>query len=315
MSIHYNNSFIANIYRYILLNIAVALMMGSLSFAEESILILNSDTRVEKYTNAQQAFIRSIGKTTEIFDMSEPSIEDSHFTQMVTTKDPDLIYCIGEKATSNASRLIKNRTKIVSSVMNQDRMNFDKDTYGVDSKLPAGMQINLFRLCFPEIRKIGVLYSKKYNDKWLKSAIYAGRQKGVEIVGYYINKPVDVGWKLKKMIKVVDAIWLISDPIVMASEKRIMSIFTVSEQAKLPVFAYDLIFEKLGATLVISADVETIGGQVAEIALDLFANSTLENRFQPPTGSQISINLKKIETYGLMFDYHRALGMINKIIE
>lgn len=298
------------------IGVLLCALFGSATYASGSIMILNSDQNVDKYLQVQKSFSETVQSEIEVINMNEQAITDLGLQQIIIKRNPDLIYCIGTRATVFATHWLSDRIKIVSSVLNLERLVMDNNTYGVSGALSAGMQINLFRLFFPGIRKIGVLYNEEYNGKWVASAIEHGRRKKIEITGVAVRKPVDVGWKLKKLLQKVDAVWLISDPVVMASERRIRSIFEQGERAKKPIFAYDDLYADLGAALIISADIPTIGGQVAELARDIFNDtSVITTRFQTPVGSEISINLKKIEEYGLAFDRQRILGMVNRIIE
>ncbi len=284
------------------------------SLADKNIVILNSDQTVDKYALVQQSFLQTASSPVKIVDMGGGRLAEMDLLRMIAKWNPNLIYCIGSKAAAHGSQLFHDRIKLVTSVINWQRLPFDARTYGIANELPAGMQINLFRLFFPDIRKIGVLYSPNFNEQWLETAVKVGRHKGIEIIGFSVMKPVDVSWKMGKMFKQVEAVWLISDPIVISSEKRIQAIFSGANLMKIPIFAYDPMYAELGAALTISADVPTIGGQAGELANDILGKKPVTIMFQPPAGSEITINMVKIEEYGIKLD-KRALSMVNRIIK
>jgi len=83
---------------------------------------------------------------------------------------------------------------------------------------------------------------------------------------------------------------------------------------KRPVFAYDDLFAHYGAVLILSADIPTVGRQAAELAAGIIANRVNVEKIQNPAGSQITLNMKKVEEYGIRLD-EDALASVNRIIE
>ena len=88
----------------------------------------------------------------------------------------------------------------------------------------------------------------------------------------------------------------------------------MSDEMEKPVFSYDSAFASYGAVLMISADFPTIGRQAGSLAEEILANSQVDEKFQPPAGSSITLNLKKVEKYGISFN-RDALDSVNEIIE
>lgn len=124
-------------------------------------------------------------------------------------------------------------------------------TYGISNELPPGMQLTLYRYFFPDISRIGILYNQKYNKEWLETAIQATGQIGIEIVGKTVDQPKEVESALKELLPMVDALWLISDPIAISNEEAVRAIFKQTDTMKTPVFAYSEVFANYGAVMMI----------------------------------------------------------------
>lgn len=278
------------------------------------ILILNSDMAVEQYVLAQSKFKSlSASKIIDEIDLGSKSIDEAGIKSTIFEKNPDIIYCIGTKAYMLAHKLSKNKKIIFSSAINWRRLPMGKNTYGISYELLSGMQLMMYRYFFPELKKIGVIYSK-YNKEWLKGAVKDGRNTGIDIIGKQVKKPADIARALKELLPGVDALWLTSDPVVISSEELVAEIFKQTRSLKKPVFAYSEIFARLGALLIISADVPTMGMQAAGLADDLLAGHEIPERVVNPAGSHITLNMKKVKEYGVDLN-KEAMDSVNRIIQ
>ena len=280
---------------------------------EGNILILNSDMAVEKYLIVQTEFKAQLKQVQAEIDLGKKWGDESKIEDVILDADPDVIYCIGSKAYLLAYKLAKNKTLVFSSIINWQRLPLTKNTYGISNELPPGMQLMMSRYFFPNVSKIGLLYSEQYNKEWLKFATDDAKEIGIEIVGKAISKPGKIESVLKTLLPQVDALWLISDPIVISDEKSVQQIFNTTAAMKKPVFAYSDAFASYGAVLMISVDVPTIGRQAEGLVNEILTEKEIPERVRHPAGSRITINLKKIEEYGLKLNTD-ALDSVNKII-
>jgi putative ABC transport system substrate-binding protein len=176
------------------------------------------------------------------------------------------------------------------------------------------MQITLFRYVFPDVKKIGVLYSGQYNSQWFNKTRTEAKEMGVEIIGQAVSKTKNSVFALENIIPEINALWLISDPKIMADKKILMDIFSVCEARKIPIFSYHDIFAEYGAVLIVSVDNPTIGRQAAGMVMEVVSGEKIEEKVQYPAGSHIVLNLKKVKEYGLKYNAN-ALSAVNKIIE
>jgi putative tryptophan/tyrosine transport system substrate-binding protein len=278
------------------------------------IVVLNSDAKIEHYTRAQDEFIQTIAYPVVSLDL-----EDAQWTMVklegyLYDQYPDIVYCIGTKAYLVANKIINEKTIIFSSIINWQRLPITPKTYGINNEIHTGMQLNLVKYLFPQMHKIGVLYSRKYMQQWIKEAEENARELNIDIVSRPITRGSTIVPQLKKMIGKIDAFWLISDPNVVFEKEILFEILKICDQQKIPVISYHRAFAECGAVLAVMVDPATIGRQSADIALEIIAKRNVGEKIQYPAGSNITVNLKKIKEYGTAHS-EEALGIANFLIE
>lgn len=284
-----------------------------LADGQEKVLILNSDRSIYKYSLAHTEFKTKTSNITSEIDLGSKWVDESTVKKDILGIDPDVIYCIGSKAYMLAHKLVKDKNIIFSSAINWQRLPSGKNTYGISNELPQGMHLTTYRYFFPDIDKIGVLYSSAYNKEWLNIAKKSSKEMDIDVIGKQIRKPEDIGLALTELLQEVDVLWLTSDPIVLQKVESVIKVFKLCESMSKPVFTYDKAFVNIGATLILSADIPTIGRQAAGLLSDILANRKITERIQNPAGSHIILNLKKVEKYGLNLNTG-ALDSVNEII-
>jgi putative ABC transport system substrate-binding protein len=293
--------------------LTVFLFVGRASAKESKILILNSDLSVEKYFIAQSEFkTKSNVRETKI-DLGSEWADEGKLEARIKSENPDLIYCIGSKAYLLAHKLGGRRDIIFSSAINWQRLPLGENTYGVAMEIPSAMQMTTFRYLFPELRKIGVLYSKTYGTEWLKGASENAKEVGFELVPVLLKDSADLEQELRELLPNVDALWLTPDPIVISGKESVNKLFGTAGLFKKPVFAYDEVFANFGALMAITADIPTMGGQAAGLADEVLAREKVVERIQNPAGSSITLSLRKVDEYGIKLR-PGALNSVNRLI-
>ena len=284
--------------------------------AQEQIdlLIINSDHAIQKYALTQDVFQANQNKAATVINLADPSVYEAEVADIIKRNQFKIIYCIGTKAYLLANRVAPDKKIIFSSIINWRRLPMTKQSYGIAQELPAGMQLMMYRYLFPEIKKIGVLYSKQYNQEWLSGAIQVAQDVGIELVGEQVSADQNLSTAIEKLFPEVDALWMIADPLVLADKASVVEIFLQAENQKKPVFTYSELFIDFGALLVISADIPTIGRQASAWVDELRNGKTITERVNNPLGSYVILNMKNIKEYPIRLN-KEALGSVNQIIE
>jgi putative ABC transport system substrate-binding protein len=297
-------------FTYVLLLLLI--FPGNLTAVDPKILVINSDASVKRYAVAQAEYISSISYPAGLMDLGGRKKTLQEIEDTLYDEYPDLVYCIGTRAYLAANRFLKEKDIVFSSIINWQRLPVTERTFGVSNELHPEMHITLFRYIFPDVEKIGILYSEKYNGQWVNQAKEQAKAMGVQIIGNSVAESDQAVTSLKRFVRDIDALWLISDPI-MSDKKVLMQVFRDCDETKTPIFSYRDAFAKQGAVLIVSVDDATIGRQAAGISRNVIAG-TVEEKVQYPVGSRIIMNLKKVKEYGLTYE-ESSLNSINEIIE
>ncbi len=279
-----------------------------------NILLLNSDRSVEKYKIVQEEFKKAIKYPVNEVYIKDRSRNLLDAVEFFNKNKFDLIYCIGSKAYMTAYKNVENTDIVFSSILNWRRLPEKPGIFGVSNELHTVMQIMLFRYIFPDIKKIGVLYSKRFNSQWFEQSKDEAKTVGIELIGKPAADTKNTRAEIINLLNEIDALWLISDPMVISSKKSLLKILKLCDRYKIPVFSYNSVFVKYGAMLIVSVDNPTIGRQAASIAQELLEGIKKEPNVQFPAGSQIILNLKKAKAFDLRYR-EEALGSVNRIIE
>ncbi|MBF0100002.1 MAG: hypothetical protein HQK77_03755 [Desulfobacterales bacterium] len=290
----------------------IFLLVPKLSIAEiiPKIIVVNSNASVEKYKIVQDEFVKLIPYPLLSYDIADKSLEEIDIKLESDQTKADIIYCIGIKAYLFANKTFNAKSILFSSIINWLRLELPQNTYGISSELHSGMQISLFRYFFPQIKKIGVLYTKNYTRQWLTDTEAIGKEMNIEIISQDGTESMDI----KKLLAVVQAYWLIPDPFIMSEKKNIFMLLRQCDEEKIPVFTYNAAFAKCGAVLAVELDNPTIGRQAADITKTLLSNQPIEDKVQYLAGSYIVLNLTKVKEYKIPFQ-EIALETTNLILE
>lgn len=301
--------------RWMLSVLAVLLLCSNSISAKDQpgAIIINSSSNVKKYRLIQKAFEKNFHGEKLNIDLAEDNAKTQDLKTILHKHPESVIYTIGTPAFIKAFKTSKQHNIIFSSTLNWRRLPVAENIYGIANEPPPLMQLTLFRYLFPEINKIGVIYSQDYNREWLSEAMTAADEVGLTIKPTTIEYPSQLGEALTGLLPEVDVLWLISDPIVIASPESAKLIFNQSRQTKKPIFAYDKAFSQ-HALLIISADIPTMGQQVANLADELLRKQPASSRVINPAGTYITLNMKKLKAYKIQLN-NDALDSVNEIIE
>lgn len=282
--------------------------------AAQGVLIVNSDRSVPRYAVPHASFKDTLERPTEEIDLGSGANSEAALRRLIDSSNPSVVYCIGSQAYVSTTNVAKNRNIIVSSALNVRRFPTSLRTFGIASELPPAAQMTVFRLLFPKVRRIGVLYSADYNGAWVREAEAQDADVDLQVVARQVRRPGDLPGALAALLPVVDVLWLIPDPIVLSDAKSIDLIFAEADKRSKAIFAYDAAFATRGAALAIAADVATTGRQAARLAEDLLAGRSPTEAVQSPAGSELTVNMRSVTKYRLELN-RDALPLVNSVIQ
>ena len=289
--------------------LAVTLMLARAAAPPAArVLVVNSDASVAKYVEVQDAFKEALGAD-GVMEVDFAKVGEAGVRRALA-ENPGVIYCIGRNAYQTTTKLAKGKQIVMSTVINWEAFKpIPPTTRVIANELPAVQQLTLFRQFFPKLQRVGVIYNPAINKQWFAQAVLAGKEVGVEVIGHTVTRSSQVATELGKLAPKVDALWLASDPVVLENEAAVLLYFARADAAKRPVFTYSPAFTGLGATLVLAPDMPTIGRQAAGVVQDHAGAQAVST----PAGSEVTLNLKRVQQYGLEFN-REALDSVNNLI-
>jgi len=289
------------------MKILITITLLTLSLYASKVLVLNSNNTIKKYQSIQKSFTENFKQPYTTLDISKMS--KNNIKEYLYDEYPDIVYTIGTKAYSYANMFIPEKTIFFSSIINYKRLKSTDNRYGVSNELHSGMNLTLIKSLFNTTKKLSIVYSEYTHDLY-KSFKQNAQMMDIEIIGQKISKEdsIDI-----EQLKNTDGFILISDPILLNNENKIISLFSDLKELKIPIFAYHELFIKFGASLVISADNPTIGRQVS-IMIEHYEKNNEFQKLQLPMGTNVVFNKKVIKELGVKYN-KSALSIANKIIE
>ena len=285
----------------------LSILLLTVSLYAETILVMNSNAKIERYKSMEKAFTKDIGKKfkrIDIGDMSQDQIKEYLYDEY-----PDIVYAIGTKAFQYARKYIPEKKIFFSSIINYKRFNIGKKSFGVSNELHPGMKLTLIKSLLNETKTISMIYSR-YTKNVYESFKKEAKNVGIEVIGQKIDK--DDVFDMSKLQK-ADVFVMIADPVLLKDEKKVKAFYKTMKKAKLPIVAYHPLYIKYGAVLVIAVDTQTVGRQVASmIKSDI--DGVKFTAVQVPIGSKVIFNQREAKRMKIKCN-KSALGVVNKVIK
>ena len=272
----------------------------------DTLLIMNSNAKVERYASMEKAFTKHINNIHRI-DISKMS--SSQIKEYLYANYPDIIYTIGTKAYQYAVKYVPEKKIFFSSIVNYKRFNMGNKRFGVANELHTGMKVTLIKSLLNHTKTIGFLYSRYTKDIY-ESFKEEAKYVGMEVIGQKIDK--DTIFDIQKL-KNADIFVMIADPIMLKDEKKVQNLYKVLKEDNKPVVAYHPLYLKYGAVLILSVDIPTVGRQVAAM-VHAEMSGTLTSPIQMPIGSKVIFNEGLAKRMKLHYD-KAALSVVNKVIK
>lgn len=277
------------------------------SLFAQKVLVINSNSSIQKYKSAQEFFTKSYNKPFELLDIA--NMPTKEIKEYLYDEYPDVVYAIGTKAYSYANMFIPEKTIFFSSIVNYKRLKMDENRYGVSNELHTGMNLTIIKSLFDKTKSLSIIYSDHTSDLFENFKLQAS-YIGIRVVGQKISKHKKLD---KKILEQTDALLLIADPVLIKDENTVIELFEDMQKQKKPIFAYHELFIKLGASLVISVDNPTIGRQVA-LMIENFKQKKEFKKIQIPVGTNVIFNKKLADKLGIKYN-KEAISVVNKVIE
>ncbi|MDX1451600.1 MAG: ABC transporter substrate binding protein [Oleiphilaceae bacterium] len=283
---------------------------------QEVVLLVNSDASINRYRIPAESFKSALTSHAIVeVDLGEHSDPIEALQDHLNTQRVAGIHVVGAKALGAINYLAPNAPVVYSGVLSwrQLQEHISIPVKGVASDVAPKAQLIWLKYFFPELRKLGVLYSED-NEYMLSEAHAAADELGIKLYAAHQHQAATLQDPVQEILTQSEALWLISDPAVIRSEQAAQRLFALAEKTGKPIFGYKRLFVDYGATLTIHADEATIGRQAAIMLSRWMAGSHSVPEVQYPAGTSISLNMDKVKSLKLRLNAD-ALDSVAEIIE
>ena len=208
------------------MRVVYLIVILTVSLCAQSILILNSNNKIERYRTMEKSFESAIERPfvqMDICNKSEKEIEEYLYDEY-----PDIVYTIGTKAYQYAKKYLPEKQIFFSSIMNYKRLNMGKHIYGVSNELHTGMKLTLIKSLLPDTNSVSMVYSRYTKDVY-ESFKKEAAQFGIKVIGEKIDSGDEINID---MLGKADIFVMIADPLLVKDEGKVKRLYKKLKKKK-----------------------------------------------------------------------------------
>jgi putative ABC transport system substrate-binding protein len=254
--------------RVLLLIIALGMLSALPSWGAD-ILILQA-SRNPAYSEVLQGFqsnSQTSARTVVLSDYTEVDV-----VRLVKEERPRLVLAVGDSALTAAGR-VRNTPVVAVMTLGIHNINAAQPNLtGISMFIPPERYVALFQSM--KIQHIGVVYNDSRSEWYLRQALTAARQAGIELVVRKVSTPQAVLERLDSMTGKVDAIWMLPDTTAVTRETS-EAFFRFGQENAVPVIAFSASYLGLGAAAAYDIDRAALGRQAAAMVASILSGATV----------------------------------------
>ena len=176
-----------------------------------------------------------------------------------------LVVTLGSAATQAAVREVGHLPLMATMIVTADDIKPASNATAVLLEFPLDIQMQWIRRIVPAVNSIGVLFNPKENQTKVSNALRIAKETGLTLVTQAVDTPRALPDALENLSRNVDALWGISDSIVMTPQTA-EPILLSTLRNKIPLAGLSTSWVKAGALYALDRDYLDIGAQCGEVA-------------------------------------------------
>lgn len=230
---------------------------------------------------------------------------------------PDFALALGARAALYLRRNHPELPMVYALVMRDETAQVSRgNVAGIALELSPRIEFTMYRMILPNTRRVLSFYTEAGSGQFVRRATEALREIGVDLNAIAVRDADDIEAAFDKHAPSADAVWLLSDPVVMrvGTFERLKRL---TDAHKLPLLCST--FEQFvarGALMAVALDFDNMASQAAAVArmyLEQGASDTLF-RLHTPVGGRLVFNARVAERVGVEIP-PQVRPFISKIIE
>lgn len=176
-----------------------------------------------------------------------------------------LVVTLGSAATQAAVRDVSHLPLLATMIVNADDIKTSSNATAVLLDFPLETQLQWLRRIIPGAGTVGVLFNPKENQAKVNSALRVAKDSGFTLMTQAVETPRALPDALENLSRNVDALWGISDSVVMTPQTA-EPILLSTLRNKIPLAGLSSSWVKAGALYALDRDYVDIGIQCGELA-------------------------------------------------
>ncbi len=205
---------------------------------------------------------------------------------------PVLVFALGSDAVRKANQHMRDQPMLATMILGESALQGKSHATSITLDMPILKQLQWHQRFLPDVKRVGVLYNPKNNQKWVDQANKIADKIGLEIVAVSVESPGDISSALKSLNQRVDSIMAIPDKMVYSSNTA-KAVLLFSFRNRIPFVGLSSAWVKAGALYALDWDYSDLGRQSANTALEII-NGTKPEKIKSgmPGKSVYQLNLK-----------------------
>ncbi len=264
--------------------------------AESSRIVVLSGQDLKPYQDVLAGLQQSLTKqginlTVEVHAASSaPSIADA--LHDIKKNGARLVVTLGSAATQAAVRDVGQVPIIATMIVTADDITAASNATAVLLDFPLDLQMQWLHRIIPAATTVGVLFNPKENQSKVSHALRIAKDNGLSLVTQVVDTPRTLPDALENLSRHVDALWGISDSVVMTPQTA-EPILLSTLRNKIPLAGLSTSWVKAGALYALDRDYLDIGSQCGELAGKILGGASASSLAPTyPRKVTYSVNLK-----------------------
>lgn len=290
----------------------IGLLLGMLGFvlipelvsAESSRIVVLNGQDLKPYQDMLTGLQQSLTKQGTNLSVEIHAIQGNQAKALDVLSDVKkngarLVVTLGTVATQAAVREVSHLPILATMIVSADDVQSASNATAVLLEFPLDIQLQWLRRMVPGAGTVGVLFNPKENQTKVNNALRIAKGAGLSLVTQAVDTPRALPDALENLARTVDALWGISDSVVMTpqtAEPILMS--TLRNQ--IPLVGLSTSWVKAGALYALDRDYVDIGIQCGEVAGKILAGAN--------GGSLAPMHPRKV-TYAVNLKTARAMNL------
>lgn len=260
---------------------------------QERVLVLHSGEALptEEVLAGFQEYLSDQGVQVEL-DIHSLKDDEDFADATKNGEAPSLVLALGSRAAQTAMDTVGDVPIVTGLILSGNDMKGHPNAAGVVLEFPLKTQFQWAHRMMPSVKKIGVLYNPKENQRRVDAAQKVAQREGLELILRPVASPRELPDALQSLSREVEALWGLPDRLVL-SPQTAKNILLFSFRNRIPFIGLSTSWVKAGALYALHWDYRDLGAQCGELAIRSMRGTPLSGLSPArPRTVRYSLNLR-----------------------